>query len=84
MEPLELVQQGLSKLRTQPWLTVGECSAGECSEACEWNRATQHKRCGPRERADVVHAQTTCRLTSRLLADIQFVSSPDQFSFREC
>ena len=53
LERLELVGQGLSKLRAQPWLTVRKCSV-----AFEWNRPTQHKRCGPRERCDAVHAQT--------------------------
>ena len=48
LERLELVGQGLSKLRAQPWLTVRKCSV-----AFEWNRPTQHKRCGPRERCDV-------------------------------
>ena len=57
MERWELVEKGLSELPVQPWLTVGKCCV-----ACEWNRPTQHSRCGPRERVDVVHAQTTCRL----------------------
>ena len=56
MERLELVEQGLSKLRGQPWLMVGKCLV-----VCAWNRAIQHKRCGSRRRVDVVHAQT-CRL----------------------
>ena len=62
MERLELVEQGLSKLRAKLWLTVDKCSV-----ACEWNRATQHKRCGPRMRVDVVRTQTTSKLLLEFL-----------------
>ena len=31
--------------------------------ACLWHRLPPHKRCGPRERVDVVHAQTPSRLS---------------------
>ena len=79
MERLELVEQGLSKLRGQPWLTVGKCSA-----ACELNRPTQHKPCGPRRSVDAVHASDPLQTVAGLLVDILFVTSPDHFSVREC
>ena len=50
MERLDLAEKGLSE-RAQQWLTVGRCSA-----ACKWTWLTQDLRCGPRGRADVVHA----------------------------
>ena len=63
MERLELAEQGLSKLRAQPWLTVAERVVKEFFVACLRHGPAQHKRCGPRERVDVVHAQTLCRLS---------------------
>ena len=62
MERLELLEQGWSKLRAQPWLTVIACDVSTVFCRRLWHRPTQHKQSGPRRRVDVVHLLTLCGL----------------------